>query len=270
MGDELKEYGKIALSHCEPLYLSKHFMQDGHSAEKANGTITYVKYRDAIYGITCAHVYFQQNLGSQEERILTVFGDRLIYNFGLHSPGGYESHFRCMRSSPTDVQNPDIAIIYLGEPFPSIHMMRKGKEAIDLDRWVEPSLSHAKMAMACGFPTEHKSQSDSTVSAELAQVVAEPASTLSWERDSFLLSSSLEVDCEIFFSGMSGGPVYLDGPDDQGIALMGIVYEGSPGSSAEWEGRSNDSFLTRKDIQIRAHTITPEVFGNWLKYVGYL
>ena len=126
------------------------------------------------------------------------------------------------------------------------------------------------MAMACGFPTEHKSQNDSTVSAELAQVVAELTSTLSWERDSFLLSSSLEVDCEIFFSGMSGGPVYLDGAGDKEICLMGIVYEGSPGSSAEWESRSDDSFLTKKDIQIRAHTITPEIFGDWLRRVGFL
>lgn len=270
MGDETKEYGKIVVSHCEPLYLSKHFMQDGHSAEKANGTVTYVKYKNVVYGITCAHIYFYQNLGSSGEKILTVFGERLVYQFGVHYPEGYKSHFRSMRSSPSDTKNPDIAIIQLNEPFPSIHMGRKGKQAIDLDRWVEPSLSDAKMAMACGFPTEHKSQNDSVVSAELAQVFAEPASTLSQDRESFLLASSLEEDCNIYFSGMSGGPVYLDGTDDGKITIVGIVYEGVPGSSKEWEVRGPESFLTKKDIQIRAHTFTPEIFERWLKQVGYL
>ena len=270
MDDENEEYGKIVVSHCEPLYLSKHFMQDGHSAEKANGTVTYVKYKDITYGITCAHVFFHQKLGSSEERILTVFGERLVYQFGLHSQKGYESHFRSMRSSPSDTQNPDIAIVQLSEPFPSIYMKRKGKKAIDLDHWVEPSFSEAKMAMACGFPTEHKSQNDSVVSAELAQVFAEPASKLSLDRESFLLASSLEEDSNIYFSGMSGGPVYLDGTVDGKITVVGIIYEGSPGSSKEWESRGPESFLTKKDIQIRAHTFTPEVFERWLKQVGYL
>lgn len=270
MDDESKEYGKIVVSHCEPLYLSRHFMRDGHSAEKANGTVTYVKYNNAVYGITCAHVYFYQNLGSSEERILTVFGERLVYQFGLHRPEGYKSYFRSMRSSPSDTQNPDIAITQLNEPFPSIHMGRKGKQAIDLDCWVEPSFSEAKMAMACGFPTEHKLQNDSVVIAELAQVFAEPASRLSPDRESFLLASSLEEDCNIYFSGMSGGPVYLDGAGEGSITIVGIVHEGFPGSSKEWENRGHESFLTKKDIQIRAHTFTPEIFDRWLKQVGYL
>ncbi|MBR9882378.1 MAG: hypothetical protein GYB21_01425 [Oceanospirillales bacterium] len=270
MSDEVKEYGKIVVSHCEPLYLSKHFMQDGHSAEKANGTVTYVKYKNVTYGITCAHVYFHQKLGSSEEKILTVFGDRIVYQFGTHLSEGYRSHFRSLRASSNDTQNPDIAIVQLAEPYPSFHMHRKGKKAIDLDYWVEPNLKDVNIAMACGFPTEHKSQNDSTVSAKLAQVFAEPASSLNLERESFLLASSLEEDCTIYFSGMSGGPVYLEGADGQEITLIGIVYEGSPGSSKEWENRGNESFLTRKDIQIRAYTLTPEIFEDWLREVGYL
>jgi len=270
MDDEIKKMGQIAVTHCEPLYLSKHLMQDGHTANKANGTMTYVKYKGVTYGITCAHVYFVQEIGSSNERILTVFGNQLIYQFGLHSENGYQSHFRPLRTSTSDTASPDIAIIQLNQPYPSIYMEKKGKEAVDLDNWTSPNWDEIKMAMACGFPTEHKSESDTVVSAELAQVIAEPASSLSPDRESFLLASSLEEDCNIYFSGMSGGPVYVDNPNDGDITLMGIVYEGTPGSSEEWNNRGAGAFLTKKDIQIRAHTFTPAIFEKWLQKVGYM
>lgn len=107
MAIEIEELGKVVVRHCEPLFLSKHFLSDGHSAEKANGTITYIKYKDVIYGITCAHVYFYQKLNTPEEKALTVFGkERLIYQFGVHSSEGYESHFRSLRNSPGDFSEP--------------------------------------------------------------------------------------------------------------------------------------------------------------------
>lgn len=266
----MENLGKIVITNCEPLYLSKHFMQDGHTSEKANGTITYIKFKNVIYGVTCAHVHFMQKIGTKEEKILTVFGDRLVYQFGLLGQDGYKSDFRPLRKSPTDIQTPDIAIIKLNEPYPSIHMTRKGKTAIDLDKWSTPNWRETGMAMACGFPTEHKSQNESVVSAGLAQVIAEPASEISPDRDSFLLASSLEEDNNIYFSGMSGGPVYVEHPVEGEITIVGIVYEGTPGSSEEWQNRGDSSFLTNKDVQIRAHTFTPIIFEKWLKQVGYL
>lgn len=271
MDKSITELGEHIVTHCEPLYLSKALMLDGHSAEKANGTITYIKYKGKIYGVTCAHVLFSQNLGTQNERVLSVFGmNRVHYQFGAITRNGYLSNFRALRKSPDDVIPPDIAVTRLDEPFPSIHMMSKGKKAIDLDKWTQPYWNDINICVACGFPTEHKTQTDTIVSAGLVQVFAEPAGPLSPDRESFLLASSLDNECEVYLSGMSGGPVYVEGEREGAIDLIGIVYEGSPGSSKDWEHRHEGAFMTKKDIQVKAYTITPGIFENWLKIVGYL
>ena len=87
---------------------------------------------------------------------------------------------------------------------------------------------------------------------------------------SFLISSSLESDNTLFFSGMSGGAVYHIATSETPPTIIGIVFEGFPGSSIEWQSRDDQSFLTRKDIQIWAYTFTPEIFENWLRLAGFV
>ncbi|HTA64057.1 MAG TPA: hypothetical protein VK753_01010 [Xanthomonadaceae bacterium] len=257
-----------AAKHSEPLFLSPPWLQGGHTIEKANGTITYVQQGGEIFGITCAHVYYQQ-FASEPHKWLTIHGkERYIYQFGTFTQNGYKSHFRPLRMPKSD-NGPDIAIVKLDDAFKKIHFERKGKAAIDLDNWTEPNWIELRTPVAFGFPTEHKSEADGFLQCPLAAVVAELTRPISISDDSFLMASSLERENTFYFSGMSGGAVYCMLDSERPIELIGIVFEGFPGSSAEWQSRPNGCFLTANDIQIRAHVITPDIFQTWLGIAGF-
>lgn len=267
MADVQDRAHKIAVRNCEPLFLSSPFIQCGHNVEKANGTITFIEYRTRIFGITCAHVYYEQ---IRSGKWLTLHGsERYIYQLGAFTAKGYESLFRPMRKA-SDIDGTDIAIIELGETIRQIHFPRKNKEAINLDTWAEPNWSEVQVPVAFGYPTEHKIQSEDFISAPLAAVAAAVTRPLSPSESTFLIASSLETDNTLYFSGMSGGPVYHVASPDTDPSLIGIVFEGVPGSSIEWQSRGEQSFLSRKDIQIRAHILTPAIFEDWLRLVGFL
>lgn len=272
MKNEDIENGKMAIAVCEPLYLSQHFMKDGHSAEKANGTITYVRYKNHIFGITCAHVYFSQfDDDGVASKCLMVYGNRTSYHFGVYTENGYSSHFRSMRKNKEDVDQPDIAIVHLGGGYEELHMEQKNKHPIELEKLIEPDWENAKMCMATGFPTEHKTQTETHVSAGLAQVTAECTGKLSSTRDKFMLFSSLSEPHNVFFSGMSGGPIFCDDITGQNtLTLVGIVFEGMPGSSADWNSRRDDSFLNSADVQIHGYTLTPKIFEGWLRKLKFI
>ena len=255
---------KIVVQHCEPLFLTDPFLVGGFSAERANGTITYIQYGGQLYGITCAHVYLQQY---ETEKWLTIHGEGpYVYQLGRFTAEGYKSNFRSLRNKP-DSDEPDIAIIYLGDTIKEVHFPKKGKSAINLDAWSDPCWEEIEFPSAFGYPTEHKTQSTKFVESPLIHVTAEVTRTLSPHDSSFLLASTLDNEHGYFFSGMSGGPVFYANEDGE-ITLIGIVYEGAPGSSKEWQARDEQAFLTNNDIQIRAHIITPDIFQSWLKQVG--
>lgn len=258
---------KIAATNCEPLFLSSPFMRDGHNSEKANGTITYIEFRGRLFGVTCAHIYDQQKSSG---KWLTLHGkERYTFQLGKFAPTGYTSNFRSLRKENSTI-GPDIAIIDLGESIKQMHFGRKEKQAINLDTWQEPAWSDIKVPVAFGYPTEHKSQIFNMLSSPLLAVAAEITSPLSPDASSFLLASSLTENNKFFFSGMSGGPVYYISDPDEAPVIIGIVFEGSPGSSAEWKARDSQSFLTKNDIQIRAHTLTPAIFEEWLLTAGFI
>lgn len=262
MTDIPEHIHKIAASHSEPLFLSEPFLGDGHGVEKANGTLTFIQYRGRIYGVTCAHVYYHQ---FSTGKWLALHGkDRYCYQLGQFTQSGHESLFRPLRDEKDNV-GIDIAIIELGDSIKQIHFERKNKSALDLDDWVEPNWTEIKVPVAFGYPTEHKTKSEKYLQAPLVAVAAELTRTISASDKSFLLSSSLESDNKYFFSGMSGGAVYHVPDVEDCPTVIGIVFEGIPGSSIEWQSRDEESFLTRKDIQIRAYTITPYIFENWLR-----
>ena len=263
-----KDVHEAAAKHSDPLYLSSPWLHGGHTLEKANGTITYIQYEGDFYGITCAHIYYEQFV-SEPNKWLTVHGkDRYLFQLGHYTKGGYKSSLRPLRG-PSESNSPDIAILKLDDSFTSIHFARHGKTAIDLDTWNQPNWSELKVPVAFGYPTEHKSETEAYLQAPLAAVAAELTSPLSPSNESFLMASSLNEENTYYFSGMSGGAVYCVSDRDPIITLVGIIFEGSPGSSKEWESRSSDSFFTKNDIQIRAHTVTPAIFEGWLRIAGY-
>lgn len=68
---------------------------------------------------------------------------------------------------------------------------------------------------------------------------------------------------------MSGGPVFYQYEDDREAVPIGIIYEGSPGSSLEWEKRDKESFLSGTDVKIDAQLLTPQIFKEWLSKAGF-
>ena len=78
----------------------------------------------------------------------------------------------------------------------------------------------------------------------------------------------------MYCSGMSGGVVFTDiivkgDGSTAGPCPIGIVFEGSPGSSEEWASRAEGLFLTERDVLIKAHTLTPQIFEGWLAQAGF-
>ena len=257
---------RFVVQHCEPLFVTDPFLMGGHSSVRANGTITYIQFKEQLYAITCAHVYYEQY--SQNKWLAIQGKGQYVYQLGRFTSEGYKSNFYPLRKED-DTYGLDVAIIYLGDSFREVYFLKKGKSAINLDEWVEPNWQEIKLPSAFGYPNEHKTQSSEFVESPLIQVDAEVTREISPIDTSFLLASSLDSEHGYYFSGMSGGPVFhvLDGGE---ITLIGIVYEGTPGSSKEWLARDEQAFLTGRDIQIHAYTITPDIFEGWLNQVGLI
>ena len=263
----LDKIHKTVLSYCEPLFLSSPLLSDGHNYEKANATITFIEYQRRVFGVTCAHVYDQQVTSG---KWLTLHGNgRYVFELGKFTQDGYQSLFRTLRVNSKN-EYPDIAVIELGESVRSTHFIRKGKKPISLDDWNEPEWPNIQIAAAFGYPTEHKLQSNLTIKSPLCSVAAEVTNPISELNESFLLHSSLKAENNVFFSGMSGGPVFHIVDPFKPPILIEIVYEGTPGSSKEWNERGEQSFLTNKHIQIKAHTLTPKIFDQWLRVARFL
>ena len=83
----------MALKHCEPLYLSAPHLNDAHTKEKKNATITYVKYKNTLYGITCGHAFNSQFKKNKLIKVLSIWGSNNACEFGEYerSKKGYKS-----------------------------------------------------------------------------------------------------------------------------------------------------------------------------------
>lgn len=262
------EYGS---TYCAPIFLSKPFMQDGHTAEKANGTMTFVKYQNAGYAVTCSHVYHQQKLHTSSERHLTAVGNsKTVFQFGGYGPDVYVSAFKALQKTELDNENPDIAIAPVGRSFIELYMLKNNKDFIDLDNWIEPDWGYNCHKLACGYATEHKVQTETHVLAAYFQAILEPTLPANPTRNTFSLFSSLEKEHNLYFSGMSGGPVFTKFEESKNLSAIGIIFEGTPGSSKEWALRDEGAFFTGSDVKLDALLLTPSIFKQWLQMADLL
>jgi hypothetical protein len=79
-----------------------------------------------------------------------------------------------------------------------------------------------------------------------------------------VFSDQLKSRHGTFFSGMSGGPIFVD-DGSQGLKFAGIVFEGAPGSSSAWKDRDlEQSFIDERDIVIYGVPVTPSRFREWV------
>jgi hypothetical protein len=189
-----------------------------------------------------------------------------------------------MRAPGPDTENDktDIAVAPLDPASWHRLVTRKNKSAIDLDRWKEPDWSKIRFGLANGYPDQHKknvsANSIDQVANQLITVVAEVASTPSRAQRTVTLNSALDKPHTWYFSGLSGGPLYFvegleerEAEDDE-LFPVGIVFEGYPSSGRVEASESRDaaaSFLTGKDLFIRALALTPKIFDQWVCDSGF-
>jgi hypothetical protein len=153
---------------------------------------------------------------------------------------------------------------------------------IDLDALKMPDWSQVRYGLAAGYPDGHKNnttqQDVGVVATQLIVVVAEFASKPRSEQKTITLNSVLNDPHTWYFSGLSGGPLYVvEGmekrhADYEEFFPVGIVFEGYPSSGCEEALANPDraaSFLSETDIFIRAHALMPDIFDEWVRDCGY-
>jgi len=242
--------------HCAALVVTENLTRDAEgnlnfsqpSHDLRNGTLTFVKTRGKIYGITCWHVieHFRKQL--------MVSGNPHSHSMRTMVNGFYIVHDRFIRPEP-QFGDPalDIAIRELKDEFVSAI----GKVPIDLDASnVAPAqIGHG---YAIGFPESLKYRKDEEdkgyrVSMPQVEILAE-IERMPMRR--FALFSELKVAPKhIDFSGMSGGPIFWSTEESYGI--YGIIYEGGVG----------DQTASGNTIYVYGELATPAVIHDWVAQI---
>ncbi|MDH6152665.1 MULTISPECIES: hypothetical protein [Paraburkholderia] len=265
---------KRARSNTDPLYIldSAFTFFGGHNETSPNETATFVKRNGNIYVVTAAHVVedgIEQARQSLPDPIPTLISEKFM-PMGEVDPGNdarIRSAFRRPRPSWPDRVGPDIAIAPMRERYWDHLQQTKEKHPIDLDAIREPRWDEIALCLAAGYPNEHKTLIGDKVAVPMLEVYAHYQQNGAVHPGTLTLHSQLEEEHGFFFSGLSGGPVYAQ--DSAGDVLaVGIVFEGSPGSKEAWDGRDSQSYITGKDIVVKALILTPSVFDAWLRDSG--
>lgn len=249
--------------YCEPLFLLDEWMRSGHSEATENGTLTYLKLDGKVYGVTCRHVVASAGEAKGSGRMFAAVMHGRVVSFFRYIDtlaGGYAITFR-FPALPNE--EPDIAIHCFGVDMAEAQAL-KGKVPIDLDVWREPVWSQVKLGAAVGYGTEHKIRLEDKVAAPMHVVTASLSSAVHVDSKQIVLSDQLNSPHGVFFSGLSGGPIFVD-DGDESLKFAGIVFEGAPGSSLAWKDRDLDqSFIDERDIVVYGVRITPGRFREWV------
>lgn len=254
-----EELRHVASDHCAAIFIMEQSLRSIPRAQDRNATMTILKYRGKIYGLTCKHVIE----ATQEMASELPDGQSL----DLHSvetrivPLGVSDRFRVPLPACSGIElGPDVAIRQLHPDYSEA----TGKRPILLSDIPVP-WSELKLAMAAGFPEKEKRETEHgegiQVHATFAAAVAElPESEKGQSQpDTFIMRSDLEEYPPIMdFSGMSGGPVLWTTGTDYG--LLGIVSEAQPiGPVTNGTGIENAA-----KICIKVESITSQRMDQWL------
>jgi len=270
--------------NTDPLWLQDFYLGTGHDADTRSGTGSFIKRNGKIYVCTCRHIVD----GVQDPKMVPkakfptlalAFSGGYI-NLAHMGKNGVEQHMRAPGPA-TDHAKTDIAIGSLDAGTWDMYARRKGKQPIDLDDWKEPDWSKVRWGLANGYPDEHKENVKTgnieEVANRLVTVVAEVTSNPHKDQRTITLNSALNKPHNWYFSGLSGGPLYVvEGKEerdaeDEELFPVGIVYEGYPSSGRPDNTGARDAaqaFLNQNDLFIRALALTPAIFDEWLAACG--
>lgn len=249
---------RLVIDYCDPLFISTRPLSQQKNIKKSNGTITYLKYKGQLWGITNSHVSECEN--SSKILALYGYGTPPIHLTEENFYGGFKS-----LQKNGDKSYPDIAIIKFCDKVKSTHFDSNFRKAIDLDRWEEPLENEIVTPVAFGFPTEHKTQNGLVTSSPLVLVTGRISSGWSQHHNSFSFHAQLNGDSDYYLSGISGGPIFHAENREDNPLIIGITYEGSPGS------KENESTLFgMNNAVVSGYTLTPKIFEQWLSDAGFI
>jgi len=271
--------------NTDPVWLQDYYVHTGHDANTRSGTATFVKRKGTHYVCTCRHIMESikdsKVVPNAKFPTLALAIDKKFINLARMTENGPELIMRGP-GTYTEHAETDIAIAPLDVGTWHLLATRKNKRAIDLDGWREPDWSKVRCGLACGYPDEHKKAVSvngvDQVANQLINVVAELASTSGSANRTITLNSTVADPHSWYFSGLSGGPLYVvEGleerqAEDDELAHVGIVFEGYPSSGRAEAIDARDAaaaFLTDKDLFIRALALTPSMFDEWVRDCGF-
>ena len=253
----------------------------GVSKSTASATATFVMRCGSPYICTCRHVveavFDGKTIPGCKFPTMALKVGRKVLNLSRMIGRKAELNFR----SPKD-EKIDIAIAPLTEAHWKLLTNEKKKTAIDLDNWQAPDWSSVKWGLAAGYPNEHKTHTTvgetEYIANQLITAVAEVSSDLPPHKR-ITLSSALAKPHSWYFSGLSGGPLYVvEGPEerdveDDALFPVGIIYQGFPSTyrpdvSGAPQRDPKQAFLNEQDLFFRALALTPDTFDEWLRESG--
>jgi hypothetical protein len=266
MSNPTDEMHKLARAQTDPLFFH-HFMAQ-HDVNTKNATATFVQFKGRVYVCTCRHVVeILKKRKESKNFIFPVLGlivDRNMLDLSFTSAGELQSS----DNGPLDIAIADIT----GVCWDTL-VLKKNKRAIDLDNWREPRWSSAAILIAAGYPDEHKhpiiDASGEKVGSPLMLVAAEVDGKINKEQREVHMRSRLPEPHAYYFSGMSGGPMYVQ--QDELLVPVGILCEGWPAISnypVHFDPASTTVLLDGRDIIVRGLTLTPSSFEDWLGAAG--
>lgn len=235
--------------HCAAIFICNTRIGVEPNQNDLNATLTFVDFKDKIYGITCKHVVdICKDKDASMKNIC----------FCTLTKGKYFilNDFICPQSKIFVSPAPDIAIRQMHPDFPQA----VGKIPFKLEQNNLPDLNTIKHAIAIGYPTEEKKKIDVQngyrIEMPCIHALAE-ISSIDKNNGQLSLHSELEQTVQVKdFSGMSGGPVFWSTEVEYG--LLGITYEALPPNPPE------DSLGGGPRITIKAELVTPSLFKNWI------
>lgn len=274
MADPTDAMHKQARAQTDPLFFHDYFLAHGHDVNTKNATATYIQFEGKIYAVTCRHVVeiLQKRQQHSPYPSLALMVDRGLLNLSFFTADGLQTAMKLPKAA-TGEEPLDLAIAELPTSYWNILTSRKNKRPIDLDNWHEPRWARAEILVAAGYPDEHKTvvvdNGEEKVGAPMPLVAAEIDGKIAKDQRQVRMRSRLDKPHGYYFSGMSGGPIYVQ--QDELLVPVGIIYEGWPQTSNNpviFADNGTDVLFDNRDIIVHGLTLTPDNFAKWLKASG--
>jgi len=260
---------KIAIDFKTGKHAPYEILYTEEASKIRSATVTFVKYNQSYYAITCAHV-IKQVVQETNKDIDALTGDYPEHTENLKKSGEYDRQlvsvidnfvtlnyeFKIPKPEIGTNQQPDIAIAKIS----SKDMKAIGKKAIPINKNIKSKIINP-YSVAVGFPERKKyfikkGKNHKQMVLPHALISAK-FNSKSLPENSFYIQDTAEIDTfsDNDFSGMSGGPVFW--VDENEFGLTGLFSD-----SAD-NGRFNKSdYLESKDIFYKAEYASPELLKS--------